>query len=211
MTQKRNLRKWLSVVEMMAAGALLLVIIVVSMFAMWKFKNIISGASALSLTPWVALTQINQGDLQKFTAGWQPVTVWVIAPYKLYWGTNTLDVKFDKTNQPNVDTAVKAWDPILVVAVNKSPYWTGDTHTHNSVSIDYSAADNATWSIEQIANNNSQNWNALRITEVSIATDKPLSIGETKGWVIKPVGTTNFNWGDEADSHSYKYRYAIWK
>ena len=201
---RKNLRKAMSAVEMMAAGAVLIIIIWVVLYSMGIFKNVLWWAKLLNLTNWVALTQISQDQVQSFTVQGKPITYWTVAKWT-FNGTKE-EVVYDSGVATNLDTAVKNSEPVLTVSVDKTPdnSWNG-----KAVDLDLTAASNETGSIEKIATDNALSGNALTIKEVSIATDNKLTIGETKGWVIKPVGTTTFN--DGTTNYNYAYRYSIAK
>jgi len=156
------------------------------------------------------------------TADWKNITYANLSKYDLSWN-NTLEVKFNSKLKWNLNDKLgdqtKAKLPILDIAVDKTPMYSSGGTTEfatnwtptaaNSVTLNFSSKAN---SVQAAALYNAQNANALTIKEVSIATDNPLTVNETRGSVFKPVGTTNFTDSNSgADDHTYTYRYSIGK
>jgi len=209
-----NLKKGISIVELLIWVVVLGLISVVAIIAYNKMKANIWWATKMAMVGWTSLTQVQNSAIQWFTTnGQSPLVVVSQVGIKNNLNNNYI-LNWGSYSGNDIKNSISNWVPFLVVSVNKQPMQTDSWHPSSFDAVEVLTnpkyAD-TTGSLQQIATYNSQNNNALTIQRVDLFSDSQLKPNETMGWVLKPVWKGEINDVKDNVKANYFYDYILWQ
>jgi len=204
----RNLRKWGGIVWIIITVAVLAITLTLVTPYVKRYQANLNATKLLAV---VSTNNPIPKDMAWFTVWGQDVAIWVVANATVSGGKTT--VSYNKSNDADLDNAVVAGDPIMIVNVDKSSvYQTKSDGTLESVvAADFKVGDSSgsdANDIKAIFETNRINNNALTIKGIDIAWTKTMKDTETGSGIVK-IWTAEFDETSGPKTYSYPYNYSL--